>query len=121
MKITPLPEPGLSPAQVLKSTSQQIYAAAKERAAEGASEESALLARAAMLIDDAAYIPFQDFLDSAESIAKGIGFGTAAILEEQAKKFWADLITNTLKFAANVGGAVLDLPAPRKSRKKKSV
>ena len=115
IKIEPLL---LSHSQILKDTGKRLYAAAKARAEEGASEESALLTKAAILMEDAAHLPFQDFMDSAESIGKGVGFGTAAIVEEQAKKFWADLITNTLKFAANIGGAILDLPAPRKAKKK---
>lgn len=98
---------------ILEDASKRLYEAAKKRAADGASEESALLSRAAILFSDAAKLPFDQYLKAAESIANGILFGTAAIAEEQARAFWKDFVSNSLKFAANIGGATLKLlPLP---------
>jgi len=100
---------GLTFGTVLKDTGQKLYEEAKRLASEGASEESALLTRASILMQDAAKLPHQEFLDSAESIAKGIYFGTAAIAEKKARAFWQNLIKTSFEFAASLAGGILDL------------
>lgn len=101
---------------ILSDASRRLYKGAQERAAAGAEAEAQLLAQASQIMHDTALLPFDEFLMVAESIAKGTVFGSAAIVEKEAKKFWQDLIRNSLKFAANAGGVVLKLPLMKKSK-----
>jgi len=100
---------GLTFGKVLKDTGVKLYEEAKRLAAEGASEESTLFTRASILMQDAAKLPHKEFLDSAESIAKGVLYGTTAIAEQKAKAFWSNLIKTSFEFAASLAGGVLNL------------
>lgn len=94
---------------VLEEAGSKLYEEAKRLAAEGASEESALLTRGAIVMKDAAKLPPSEFLMSAESIAKGVLYGTTRIAEDKARAFWSNLIKSSLEFAAGLAGGLLDL------------
>lgn len=109
MKPFPADEMGLTFGMVLKDAGKRLYEEAKRLAAEGLSEESALFTRSAIIMQDAAKLPHKEFLTAADSLAKGLLFGTAAIAEEKAKAFWQNLIKSSFEFAAALAGGVLDL------------
>lgn len=109
MRPFPIDEAGLTFGIVLKDAGKRLYDEARRLAAEGLNEESMLFTRASMLMSDAAKLPHREFLSTADSIAKGVLFGTAAIAEEKAKAFWQNLIKSSFEFAAALAGGVLDL------------
>lgn len=125
MKPFPIDEVGLTFGQVLKDTGKRLFEEAKRLAQEGLSEQSALFTRSSIIMQDAAKLPHKEFLQSAESIAKGLLYGTAAIAEEKARAFWQNLIKNSFQYAASLAGGVLDLAGgagnkPAKKRSKKN-
>ncbi len=98
---------------ILQDASKTMFTAAKQRAVAGATDEARLLTKAAILLLDASNLPIHEFLKAAESISAGVNFGTAAIAQETAKKFWRDLLRNSVQLATSLAtGAIENLLKP---------